>query len=102
MFHRLVTPTAGNFASMLFDTMITHVPVPTIPLSLAGADLRELYPLAPLPSGHTVSIGTAHYAETLHIGLNCDRTAVPDLEKLTEALPRALTELDIPDHQHSP
>jgi WS/DGAT/MGAT family acyltransferase len=98
MFHRLVTPTAGNFASMLFDAMITHVPLPTIPLSLAGADLRELYPLAPVPSGHTLSIGTAHYADTLHIGLNCDRTAVPDLEKLTEALPPALTEIHTAHH----
>jgi WS/DGAT/MGAT family acyltransferase len=91
--HRVVTPTAGNFASLLFDTMITHVPLPNLALSLAGADLHELYPLAPLPSGHALSVGIAQHQDGLHVALNCDRTAVPDVEKLTEGIPQALDEL---------
>ncbi len=93
LLHRIATPVAGQFATLLFDTMITHVPVPKVPLALAGADLLELYPLAPIPSGHALSIGVIQYRDTIHIALNCNRTAVPDSEKLTEAVPAALDEL---------
>ncbi|QGK72267.1 wax ester/triacylglycerol synthase family O-acyltransferase [Allosaccharopolyspora coralli] len=93
LLHRVITPVAGQFASLLFDTMITHVPVPKVPLALAGTDLLELYPLAPIPSGHALSIGVIQYRDTIHIGLNCNRTAVPDIEKLTDAVPAAFDEL---------
>jgi diacylglycerol O-acyltransferase / wax synthase len=91
--HRLVTPLAGRAAPWLFDLVITTVPLPGTPLRLGGAYLRELYPLAPLARGHTLAIALSTYCDSVHIGLHADREAVPDIDKLAEALHVAVTDL---------
>jgi diacylglycerol O-acyltransferase len=92
--HRLAAPLLGRGASWLFDTLITNVPLPDVPVSLDGARLHELYPLAPLAAGHALSIAASQYRDTMHVGLHVNRAALPDVEKLTEALPHAVAELD--------
>ncbi|MBB5156053.1 wax ester/triacylglycerol synthase family O-acyltransferase [Saccharopolyspora phatthalungensis] len=90
----LAAPLAGHAAGLLFDIMITNVPLPNVAVSLDGASLRELYPLAPLAAGHALSIAVTEYRDTVHIGVQANRRAVGDLEKLSEALPHAVAELD--------
>lgn len=92
--HRLVTPVLAGGASLLFDTVVTNVPLPGVPVSLGGARLRELYPLAPLAAGHAVSIAASRYRDTMHVGIHANRAALPDIEKLIEAVPYAVVELD--------
>ncbi|WP_190814202.1 wax ester/triacylglycerol synthase family O-acyltransferase [Saccharopolyspora pogona] len=92
--HQLTSSLAGHSAGLLFDTVITNVPLPGIPVSLDGAPLRELYPLAPLAAGHALSIAVTPYRKFVHIGVQANRCAVGDLEKLSEALPHAVAELD--------
>ncbi|SDY51202.1 Diacylglycerol O-acyltransferase [Saccharopolyspora shandongensis] len=92
--HRIAAPLAGHGAGLLFDTVITNVPLPDIPVTMDGAPLRELYPLAPLAAGHALSIAVTQYRTTVHIGVQANRCAVNDLEKLSEALPYAVAELD--------
>ncbi len=91
--HRLAAPVAGHAAPMLFDTVITNVPLPDIPVSLDGAEMCEIYPLVPVASGHVLAIAASSYRDTVHIGLHAQREALPDMEKLSQALPYALTEL---------
>ncbi|RCW39554.1 WS/DGAT/MGAT family acyltransferase [Halopolyspora algeriensis] len=92
--HRLATRTAVRGAPLLFDTVITNVPLPDMPVSLDGAGLRELYPLVPLAAGHALSIAASQYRDRVHVGLQANRAALPDIEKFNEALPHALAELD--------
>ncbi|MEV0056339.1 wax ester/triacylglycerol synthase family O-acyltransferase [Saccharopolyspora shandongensis] len=92
--HLLAAPLAGHGAGLLFDTVITNVPLPDIPVSLDGSTLREFYPLAPLAAGHALSVAVTQYRDTVHIGVQAHRFAVSDLEKLSEALPHAVAELD--------
>lgn len=91
--HRLALPFARLAAPVLFDTVVTTVPLPGIPLSLDGAGLDELYPLVPLAPGHALGIAIARYRDTVHIGLHADQHALPDLEKLSGAFPDALADL---------
>ncbi|MDI1465314.1 wax ester/triacylglycerol synthase family O-acyltransferase [Catellatospora sp. KI3] len=91
--HRLAAPLAAHAAPLLFDLVVTSVPLPPLPLRLGGAELEELYPIAPLASGHTLAVGMSRYRDTVHIGLYADGAALPDLEKISEALPRAVAEL---------
>ncbi|GHJ48403.1 diacylglycerol O-acyltransferase [Catellatospora sp. TT07R-123] len=91
--HRLAAPLAAHAAPLLFDIVVTSVPLPPLPLRLGGAALEELYPIAPLASGHTLAVGMSRYRDTVHIGLYADGVALPDLEKISEALPRAVAEL---------
>ncbi|MDA3628803.1 wax ester/triacylglycerol synthase family O-acyltransferase [Saccharopolyspora sp. WRP15-2] len=91
--HQLAAPVASQTAGLLFDTVITSVPLPDMKVTLGGAPLRELYPLAPLAAGHALSIAITPFRDTIHIGIQANRDAVTDLEKLSDALPHAVAEL---------
>lgn len=93
--HRFAAPLAAYAAPLLFDIVVTSVPLPPLPLHLGGARMEELYPIAPLASGHALAIGMSRYRDAVHIGFYADGAALPDMEKLTEALPIALAELDV-------
>jgi WS/DGAT/MGAT family acyltransferase len=91
--HRFAAPFAAHAAPLLFDIVISNVTLPAVPLRLDGAELREMYPLVPLASGHALAIAVSPYRDTVHVGLHAARDAVPDIEKLAEALSAAVTEL---------
>ena len=86
LLHRLGTRTAGLAAPMLFDLVITTVPVPPARLSLGGAHLAELYPFVPLAPRHAVGIAVATYRDSVHIGLQVNGDAVPDVGSLRDAV----------------
>jgi diacylglycerol O-acyltransferase / wax synthase len=46
--HRLATRPIAQAAPLLFDTTVTTVPLPDIPLHIDGAALHEIYPLVPI------------------------------------------------------
>ncbi|MGI8312983.1 hypothetical protein [Saccharopolyspora hattusasensis] len=62
-------------------------------MSLDGASLRELYPLAPLAAGHALSVTVTQYRDHPHRSPG-QPARCGDLEKLSEALPHAVAELD--------
>ncbi|MGH3877861.1 MAG: wax ester/triacylglycerol synthase family O-acyltransferase [Actinophytocola sp.] len=91
--HRVCTPAAGAAAPLLFDTVVTNVPLPPVPLALAGARLREVYPFAPLAAGHGLGVAISTYRDSVHIGLQADRDAVPDVDVLAECVTKAAATL---------
>ena len=96
--NRLAAPLAGRTAGWLFDLVITTVPVPATPLLLGGAPMRELYPLAPLARGHGLGVALSQFRDAIYIGIHADRDALPDIDKLAEALPGVIAELSRPGH----
>jgi WS/DGAT/MGAT family acyltransferase len=88
--HRVVTPLTRRSARLLFDTVVTNVPLPELPLTLDGAKLREVYPIPPLAQGHALGVALSAYRGTVHIGLNADEDALPDLHRLADAVPASL------------
>ncbi|WP_406457741.1 wax ester/triacylglycerol synthase family O-acyltransferase [Streptomyces sp. NBC_00876] len=80
--HRFGAPLAGNAARMLFDVLVTSVPLPRSALSLGGCPLRALYPMAPLARGQSLAVALTTYGSTVQIGLVADGKALPDLERL--------------------
>lgn len=91
--HRVCTPAAGAAAPLLFDTVVTNVPLPPMRLSLGGAELREVYPFAPLAAGHGLGVAISAYRDSVHIGLQADREAVPDLDVLAASIVKAAATL---------
>jgi len=75
------------------NLIVTNVPGPQIPLYLAGAQLLEAYPIAPLFQHQTVSIALFSYAGNLFWGLNADEERMPDLADLRADLEFAFDEL---------
>ena len=86
-------PLAGGAARMLFDILVTSVPLPRSALSLGGCPLREIYPMAPLARGQSLAIAMSTYGGRVHVGLVADGKAVPDLDRLARSLGEELDEL---------
>ncbi|MFD7087773.1 wax ester/triacylglycerol synthase family O-acyltransferase [Streptomyces sp. NPDC056641] len=91
--HRLGAPLAGSAARMLFDILVTSVPLPRSTLSLGGCPLREVYPMAPLARGQSLAVALSTYGGRVHVGLVADGKAVPDLDRLARGMTEELREL---------
>lgn len=86
---------AFRFAAWVksFNLLLTNVPGPQFPLTLLGARLVELYPLAPLFKSQALSVAVFSYDGGLGWGLNADWTLVPDLHLLADDLRASFEEL---------
>lgn len=91
--HWLGTRTAGLAAPLLFDLVVTTVPVPSARHALAGAPLAQVYPFVPLAPHQAVGIAVAPYLDSVHIGLQANADAVADLGSLRDAVAKAAAEL---------
>lgn len=83
--HRFGAPLVGSAARMLFDLLVTSVPLPRSALSLGGCPLREIYPLAPLARGQSLAVAMSTYGGRVHIGLVADGRALPDVDRLARS-----------------
>ncbi|MBV9730763.1 MAG: wax ester/triacylglycerol synthase family O-acyltransferase [Pseudonocardiales bacterium] len=92
--HRIATPVAGQGASLLFDLMVTSIPVPSLPFTLDGAELEEVFPLAPLAAGQALVVGLSWYQDSAYIALHADREGLPDVQRLAEAIEPSAVALD--------
>lgn len=76
-----------------FDLSVTNVPGPQSARWAAGARLVETYPVPPLTPGHALAIGVTSYDGAVHLGLTCDRDALPDADVLGACMLEAVDEL---------
>ncbi|MFE6490604.1 wax ester/triacylglycerol synthase family O-acyltransferase [Streptomyces sp. NPDC057748] len=91
--HRFGAPIAGNAARMLFDVLVTSVPLPRSALSLGGCPLRAVYPMAPLARGQSLAVALSTYGGRVRVGLVADGKALPDLDRLARCADDELAEL---------
>ncbi|WP_420037006.1 wax ester/triacylglycerol synthase family O-acyltransferase [Streptomyces sp. cg28] len=84
--HRLGGSLVGRNARLLFDLMVTSVPLPSLGLTLGGCPLTEVFPLAPLAQGQSLAVAVSTYRGRVHYGLVADAEAVPDLDLLARAI----------------
>ncbi|MEU1126714.1 wax ester/triacylglycerol synthase family O-acyltransferase [Streptomyces sp. NPDC005899] len=91
--HRFGAPLAGSAARMLFDILVTSVPLPRSALSLGGCPLRALYPMAPLARGQSLAIALSTYGGRVQVGLVADGRALPDLDRLSAAVEDELRDM---------
>lgn len=91
--HQLAAAVAGQGAALLFDLIVTSIPVPSLPLTLDGAELAEVFPIAPLPASHALVIGLSWYRSHACVALYADRDGLPDVQRLAGAIGPAAAEL---------
>ncbi len=91
--HRLGMPVVGQAARLLFDILVTSVPLPGPGMKLGGCPLAEVYPLAPLAHGQALAVAVSTFRGRVHYGLVADAQAVPDLDLLAAALTAEVAEL---------
>ncbi|MCQ4079600.1 wax ester/triacylglycerol synthase family O-acyltransferase [Streptomyces sp. RB6PN25] len=88
---RVCSPLLRRATPLLFDALVTNVPLPDVPLSLAGAPLRALYPIAPLAPGQAMAIAMTTYRNTVHLGIRAAGDVDPAF--IGQAAHHALAEL---------
>lgn len=91
--HRFGAPLAGSAARILFDVLVTSVPLPRSALSLGGCPLSAVYPMAPLARGQALAVALSTYGGRVQVGLVADGKALPDLDRLASAIEEELAEL---------
>jgi diacylglycerol O-acyltransferase len=72
---------------------VTNVPGPPVRLYLAGAPLRELFPVVPVLGNLTLGVGVFSYAGQLNLTAVADRDGCPDVEVFAQGVRSALDEL---------
>ncbi|MFJ8934438.1 wax ester/triacylglycerol synthase family O-acyltransferase [Streptomyces sp. NPDC102365] len=92
--HRLGMPVVGRAARLLFDILVTSVPLPSLGMTLGGCPLTEVYPLAPLARGQALAVAVSTFRGRVHYGLVADAEAVPDLDLLAKSLTVEVAELN--------
>jgi hypothetical protein len=82
-----------NFATRLFNLIITNVPGPQVPLYLLGRQLETVAPVAFLPMGHALSIAVFSYHGSFSFGLLGDYDRMDDLDAVADGLEESMAEL---------
>jgi diacylglycerol O-acyltransferase len=75
------------------NIIVTNIPGPQVPLYCLGAQMLEVYPLAPLSRNLTINIAVMSYCGELFFGIVGDGAAAPDLETLAGGIEDAFAEL---------
>ncbi|MFJ4466431.1 wax ester/triacylglycerol synthase family O-acyltransferase [Streptomyces sp. NPDC089424] len=91
--HRLGGPLVSQAARLWFDILVTSVPLPGLGLKLGGNALTEVFPFAPLAAGQSLAVAVSTYRGRVHYGLVADAAAVPDLDRLAQAVTDELASL---------
>ncbi|MEA2375664.1 MAG: diacylglycerol O-acyltransferase / wax synthase [Thermoleophilaceae bacterium] len=92
----LKTPAARLAASpRLYNLTISNVPGPRVPLYVAGARVRSVNPVIPIPDRHALSIGVLTYGDYAHFAAYADPAALPEVRRLPVMLDDAVRELEL-------
>ncbi|HKS47097.1 MAG TPA: wax ester/triacylglycerol synthase family O-acyltransferase [Amycolatopsis sp.] len=92
--HRLLAPLAAQSAMLLFDILVSNVPMAGDTVRLANAPMCELYAMVPLARGHGLAVSITASRHFVGLALYSDPSILPNVAAIRDALPRALAELD--------
>ncbi|MFD7708720.1 wax ester/triacylglycerol synthase family O-acyltransferase [Streptomyces sp. NPDC059786] len=91
--HRLGGALVGQAARLLFDILVTSVPLPSLGMKLGSCPLTQVFPFAPLARGQALAVAVSTFRGAVHYGLIADGEAVPDLDVLARGLSEEAAEL---------
>ncbi len=83
-----------NFSTRLFNTIVTNVPGPQIPLYILGRELEEVFPVAFLPPNHALAVAIMSYNGRVCFGLLADYDSMEDVETIAAGIDESLAELE--------
>jgi diacylglycerol O-acyltransferase len=79
----------------LYNVTVSNVPGPRVPLFLAGARVRSILPVIPIPDRHALAIGALTYENRLHLSAYLDPETLPRAGGLPIMLADAFHELEL-------
>jgi diacylglycerol O-acyltransferase / wax synthase len=79
----------------LYNLTISNVPGPRAALYAAGARVRSIYPVVPIPDRHALALGVLTYDGQAHFGIHAEPRALPRVGALPLMIEDAVTELEL-------
>jgi diacylglycerol O-acyltransferase / wax synthase len=76
-----------------FNLTVSNIPGLREPMYMLGCELEEAYPVVPIADEHALSIGMTTVKDRACFGLYADREALPDADRLAEAVDASVDEL---------
>jgi diacylglycerol O-acyltransferase / wax synthase len=76
-----------------FNLTVSNIPGPRIPLWMMGCRLEEVYPVVPIPDGHSLAIGLTTLENEAFFGIYADEETMPDAQLLAQSLDESIDEL---------
>ena len=76
------------------NLVVTNAPGPPVPMYLAGARLREVFPVMPTMGNLTLVVGVLSYEGQLNFTAAADRDGCPDVEVFAQGVRGALDDLE--------
>jgi diacylglycerol O-acyltransferase / wax synthase len=76
-----------------FNLVVSNIPGPRERMYLRGCELKEVYPVVPLPDRHALAIGVTNVGEELGFGIYADRESLPDADAIARDLEQSIEEL---------
>lgn len=78
-----------------FHAIVSNMPGPREPLTVAGAPISAVFPILPLAPGSPLAVGALGWGDRVHFGVAADPDLVPDAAALTGAIVDIITELAV-------
>jgi hypothetical protein len=92
----LKAPAARLAASpRLYNLTVSNVPGPRVALYVAGARVRSIHPVIPIPDRHALSIGVLTYDNRANFAAYADPHALPAVRRLPVMLDDSVRELEL-------
>jgi diacylglycerol O-acyltransferase / wax synthase len=76
-----------------FNLVVSNIPGPQVPLWMRGCRLEEVYPVVPIPDGHSLAIGLTTLQDEAFIGIYADEETMPDADLLAQSVDESIDEL---------
>jgi diacylglycerol O-acyltransferase / wax synthase len=77
----------------MFNLTVSNIPGPSEPMYMLGCELKEAYPVVPIPDRHSLSIGMTTIQDRACFGLYADRDTLGDVQRVADAVERSSDEL---------
>jgi len=81
------------YGARFFQAIVSNMPGPNHPMTMAGAQMAAVYPILPLAPGAPLAVGALGWDGTLFVGISADPALLDDADALGEAIRAVLDEL---------
>jgi diacylglycerol O-acyltransferase / wax synthase len=96
--HRLAA--RGVYRGRHFTAIVSNMPGPSVPLSLAGAPIQDIYPILPLAERVPLAVGSLGWAGQFCVSITADADRLPAADtlarRIVEAIEKMQAEAGIP------
>ncbi|RKS73711.1 uncharacterized protein DUF1298 [Actinomadura pelletieri DSM 43383] len=83
----------GTYRGRYFGGIVSNMPGPAVPMSMAGAPLGDVHPILPLADGVPFAVGALSWNGALHISVTAEPALLPEADTFTGGMARAFDEL---------